>query len=86
MTKFVFTDMSADPQDQEFDTFEGAFLAMYNQIHKMVNAGEATFQWLETCIWIETFVDGKTIGPAFWYDVRDLAFEQGIIDAEGKLV
>jgi hypothetical protein len=65
-----------------YNTFAQAFKEMYNKTKKDISEGNMSWQVLETMVWIEE--KGRSL-PIMFYDARDLAHEQGLMDDKGNL-
>lgn len=54
------------------ENFMDAWKDMYAYVKRLLDAGQMSYQVLETAIWIETiFTGGKQ--PIMFYDARDIA-------------
>jgi hypothetical protein len=72
MKKWKFVSVMAGDNPVESEDFMGAWNAMYQWVKKLLDAGEMTYQVLETAIWIEP----PTGVPIFFYDARDRAIRE----------
>lgn len=70
---------SLDPRagnSPERETFDDAFRDMYRYVRGLIDAGQLNYQVLETSIWIDT----PDRIPLFFYDARDIACNNGLMD------
>lgn len=61
------------------ESFEEAFRAMYAHVRHLIAEGKLDYQILETSIWIECSGTGTGTVPIFFYDARDRAYDEGIM-------
>ena len=64
-----------------YETFEEAFAKLYRILKKDIEAGNMSWQVLETAVWIET---PKRPIPMYFYEARDHACDIGLL-IDGKL-
>jgi hypothetical protein len=77
--KYIFSTCNLEP-DQEFDTFEDAYKAMYHWVNKRLDENGLSYQVLETAIWIET--PNRVL---YFHDANNIAHDIGLMK-NGKLV
>ena len=81
MYKFTCLEEGYEDQGVNRETFAEAFADMYRYVTKLVDGGYCSWQVLETWHWIET----PSRIPIFWYDARDRAYDEGIME-DGNLM
>lgn len=64
-----------------YETFEEAFVELYNRLMKDMEGPGMSWQLLETAIWIE---EPDLIGPTMFYEARDKACKMGLLK-DGQL-
>jgi hypothetical protein len=66
----------------EHESFEFAFIDLYDRLKKDLEDNNMSYQVLETTIWIE---DKDNHNQIFFYDARDEAHRLGVLDGQGNI-
>ncbi len=77
-----------EDQQGPFEGFAEAFKVFFEGVIRMVEEG-TSWQVLETYCWVEFTGEirgGSIRFPIMWYDARDLGYDLGLLQGEGKLV
>jgi hypothetical protein len=75
MKKWKFVSLEEGFEPVLVDSFMEAWDAMYQYVKRLMEAGQMSYQVLETSIWIEQA--GFPRLPIFFYDARDRALDEG---------